>query len=116
MIAVLPVLQFAVVYALFDSLRVPVIPGIQWGILLLPALFSLLFAAADRRRLLHIGHNRAPNAALGIFAPLYLVARVVIIGPRALAPLVVWLALQVAAGFAVEHFLPALVAMSIPNA
>jgi hypothetical protein len=106
MIAVLPVLQLAVVYAVFVSLKTPVIPGIQWGILLLPALFSLLFAAADRRRLLDRGHPQAPNATLGIFAPVYLVARCIVIGPRSIVPLAVWVVLQAAAVAGAIYLLP----------
>jgi hypothetical protein len=115
LLAVLPLLQFAVVYAVFGVLAEPLVPGIQWGILVVPALFSLLFAAADRKKLLDNGHDETPNAVLGILAPLYLIARVAVIGPRSIAPLVVWVVLQAAAVAGVLVLLPAVLAAAISS-
>jgi hypothetical protein len=114
-IAILPLLQFTVVYVVFGVLAQPMIPGIQWGILILPGLFSLLFAAADRRRLIALGHDQAPNAALGILAPVYLIARVVVLGPRSAAPLIVWAVLQAAAVAGAIVLLPTVVAAVVPS-
>jgi hypothetical protein len=115
LIAILPLLQFAVVYGIFGALAQPMIPGIQWGILIVPGLFSLLFAAADRRKLLALGHDRAPNAALGILAPLYLIARVVILGRRSIAPLLVWVVLQVGAAAGLVVLVPTVFASAFPG-
>ncbi|MCU1597332.1 MAG: hypothetical protein JWQ47_1071 [Glaciihabitans sp.] len=115
MLAALPLLQFAVVYAVFGVLAQPLVPGIQWGILVIPALFSLLFAAADRKKLLDNGHDETPNPVLGILAPLYLIARVAVIGPKSIAPLVVWVVLQAAAVVGVLVLLPMVLAAAISN-
>jgi hypothetical protein len=113
MLAALPLLQFAVVYAVFGVLAQLLVPGIQWGILVVPALFSLLFAAADRKKLLDNGHDETPNPVLGILAPLYLIARVAVIGPKSIAPLVVWIVLQAAAVVGVFVLLPTVLAAAI---
>jgi hypothetical protein len=115
MLAALPLLQFAVVYAVFGVLAQPLVPGIQWGIILIPALFSLLFAAADRKKLLDNGHDETPIPMLGILPPLYLVARVAVIGPKSIAPLVVWVVLQAAAVVGVLVLLPMVLAAAISN-
>jgi hypothetical protein len=113
MLAALPFLQFAVVYAVFGVLALPLVPGIQWGILAVPAIFSLLFAAADRKKLLDNGHDEAPNSVFGILAPLYLIVRVAMIGPKSIAPLVVWIVLQAAEVAGVLVLLPAVLAAAI---
>jgi hypothetical protein len=115
MLAALPLLQFAVVYAVFGVLAQPLVPGIQWGILVIPALFSLLFAAADRKKLLDNGHDETPNPVLGILAPLYLIARVAVIGPKSVAPLVAWFLLQAAAVAGVFVLLPTVLAAVISS-
>jgi Protein of unknown function (DUF2510) len=113
MLAALPLLQFAVVYVVYGVLGQPLVAGIQWGILVVPALFSLVFAAADRKKLLQAGHDKAPNSVLGILAPVYLIARVAVIGPKSIAPLVLWIVLQAAAVVGVLVLLPTVLTAAI---
>jgi hypothetical protein len=97
LIAVLPVIHFAVVYVVFGVLAEPVLPGIQWGILLAPAVLSLIFASLDRRKLLDNRHARVPSLVFAVIPPLYLLVRCFTIGGRSVAALVVWIVLQAAA-------------------
>ena len=112
LIAVLPLLQFAVIYLLFKPLGFELAPGMQWGILAVPAAFSLLFANADRRRLTDRGLP-SPNLAFALLPPLYLAMRCVITGRSAVLPLVAWIVLQVAAAAGVYFLLPTVLAAGI---
>jgi hypothetical protein len=96
LIAVLPLLQFAVIYLVFMVLNVTFAPGMQWGILAAPAALSLLFANADRKKLALL-EAEAPSIVFAIIPPLYLIVRCVKTGRSAVLPLVVWIVLQAAA-------------------
>jgi hypothetical protein len=113
LIAILPLLQFAVVYLLFGPLKVSFAPGMQWGILAAPAAFSLLFANADRNKLIAEGAARVPSVAFAIIPPLYLVARCVTVGVSSIAPLIVWIALQAAAVAGAIYLLSAVLALAL---
>jgi hypothetical protein len=110
LISVLPLLHFAVIYVVFGILAEPFLQGTQWGILAAPAIFSLIFAQLDRRTLLARGHHDAPSTIWAILPPLYLIVRCVRLGAGAVAPLVVWLVLQVAAAVGIAVLLPDIVA------
>jgi hypothetical protein len=112
LIAALPLLQFVVIYVVFKTLNVELAPSIQWGILIAPAAFSLLFALSDHRKLVERGFP-APNALFGLIPPLYLVMRCVTTGRSAVAPLVAWVVLQLAAAAGVYLLLPTVLASAI---
>jgi hypothetical protein len=112
LIAVLPLLQFAAIYALFKPLGLELAPGMQWGILAVPAAFSLLFANADRKKLTERGIP-SPNLVFALLPPLYLVVRCVITGRSSVLPLVAWVVLQAAAAAGVYFLLPATLAAAI---
>jgi hypothetical protein len=113
LIALLPLFHFAVIYLVFTVLAVPLVPGIQWGVLAAPAVFSLVFASMDRRRLVDKGHGELPSAVLAIVPPLYLLIRCFRVGARSIGPLLAWIVLQVAAGFAVVALMPDVLAAAI---
>ena len=112
LIAVLPLLQFAVIYLLFKTLGLELAPGMQWGILAAPAAFSLLFANSDRKKLTERG-LRSPNLALAIIPPVYLVVRCITTGRSAVLPLVTWVVLQAAAAAGVYLLLPSVLSAAI---
>ncbi len=112
LIAALPLLQFAVIYVVFKTLNVELAPSIQWGILVAPAAFSLLFALSDRRKLTERGYA-APNALFGLIPPLYLAVRCATTGRSAVPALVAWVVLQLAAAAGVYFLLPSLLAAAI---
>jgi hypothetical protein len=97
LIAVLPVIHFAVVYVVFGVLAEPVVPGIQWGILMAPAVLSLIFASVDRRKLINNGYGTVPSVVFAVVPPLYLLVRCFSIGWKSVTSLIVWVVLQAAA-------------------
>ena len=115
-IALIPVIHFAVVYLVFSVLAQPFVPGIQWGVLAGPVIFSLIFAAVDRRQLIANGHDDAPASLFAIIPPLYLIVRLVKLGRSSLAPLIVWIVLQAAAAAAVVVLMPDVLMAAIGTA
>jgi len=113
LIAVLPLLHFVVVYAIFGVLATPFVPGIQWGIVAAPAVFSLIFAAADRRKLLDLGHGSLASAVWAVLPPLYLLVRCFRVGGISVVTLLVWVVLQAAAVVGVLILLPTVLAAAI---
>jgi hypothetical protein len=113
LIAVLPLMHFAVVYAIFGVLTTPFVPGIQWGILAAPAIFSVIFAAADRRKLVDKGHGSLASAVWAVIPPLYLFVRCFRVGGMSVAALLLWIVLQAAAVAGVFILLPAVLAAAI---
>jgi hypothetical protein len=113
LIGLLPLIQFALIYVAFGVLGYPLYAGMQWGILLAPAAFSLLFANSDRTRLAILGAE-APGIPFAIVPPLYLVVRSIRTGPSSIGPLVLWLVLQAAAIAGLVILLPALLKVPIP--
>jgi hypothetical protein len=112
LIAVLPLLQFAVVYVVFGVLAVTLAPGMQWGILAAPAAFSLLFANADRNKLTSLGFS-APSIVFAFIPPLYLLVRCFTTGRSSVLPLVAWILLQAGAAAGVYYLLPSVLATAI---
>jgi hypothetical protein len=106
LIAILPLLQFAAIYYAFGLLAQPLLPGVQWGVLLAPAVFSLIFAALDGRKLREQGHDRVPSTLWAIIPPLYLFVRCFRIGPRSISALLLWLIFQAAAVAGIYLLLP----------
>ena len=113
LIALLPLIQFGVVYVVFQTLGTQFQPGVQWGILAAPAAFSLLFAIGDQRSLVNAGVDRAPSPLLAIVPPIYLLARAIDVGRSSALLLVLWIALQGAAVAGVYFVLPNLLALAI---
>ena len=113
LIALLPLIQFAVVYLVFTELGVTFAPGEQWGILLAPAVLSLLCASGDRRRLNDLGVARVPSPLLAIVPPVYLLVRTVDVGRASLGPLIVWVLLQAAAIAGVFFLMPHILAQAM---
>jgi hypothetical protein len=85
----------------------------QWGILLAPAAFSLLFANSDRTKLAILGAD-APGIPFAVIPPLYLIVRRIRTGPSSIGPLVLWFVLQAGAVAGVLYLLPALLKVPIP--
>jgi hypothetical protein len=112
LIAVLPLLQFAVVYAVFGVMAVELLPGTQWGILAAPAAFSLLFAIADRKKLTDLGSS-APSIVLALIPPLYLLVRCFTTGRSSVLPLIIWILLQAGAAAGVYFLLPSVLDAAI---
>jgi len=112
LIGVLPLLQFGAVYLVFEVLGVALAPGMQWGVLAIPAAFSLLFASADRRKLTTLGFS-APSVIFGLIPPLYLIVRCVTTGRSSVPPLIAWIVLQAGAVAGVYYLLPAVLAAAI---
>ncbi len=112
LIGVLPLLQFAVVYAIFGPLAFGFVPGTQWGILAAPAAFSLLFALLDRKALID-GGNDAPSPLFAVIPPLYLLVRCFRVGPSSIGPLLVWIVLQAGAVGGVVYLLPVLLSAAV---
>jgi len=112
LIAALPLLQFAVVYVVFGLLHVTLAPGMQWGILAVPAAFSLLFANADKKKLTELGAP-SPSIILGLLAPAYLIARCFTTGRSSLLPLIAWVVLQAGAAAGVYFLLPKVLAVAV---
>jgi hypothetical protein len=115
LIAVLPLLHFAIVYAVFGILATPFVPGIQWAVIAAPAVFSLIFAAADRRRLVDKGHGSLASAVWAIIPPLYLVVRCVRVGGASIGALLTWAVLQAAAVAGVFILLPTVLAAALAS-
>ncbi len=109
LIGLLPLLHFAIVYAIFGVLEETLIPGIQWAILLGPSILALVFAAADRRALITKGHGEVPSAVFAFIPPLYLLVRCFRVGLGSIGPLVAWVVLQAAAVAGAFILLPTLV-------
>jgi hypothetical protein len=114
LIAILPLLQFAVVYAVFGVLAVALAPGLQGGILVAPAALSLLFANADIKKLRSLGFS-APSIAFAFIPPLYLLVRCFTTGRSSVLPLVVWIVLQAGAVAGVYYLLPSLLASAVSS-
>jgi hypothetical protein len=113
MIALLPLIQFAVVYLCFGVLGYTLMPGMQWGILIAPAALSLLFANSDRTKLAELGAP-SPNIPFAALPPLYLLVRGITTGRSSVAPLVLWIVLQIASIVGVLNLLPAVLSVPIP--
>jgi hypothetical protein len=113
MIGLLPLIQFALIYVAFGVLGYTLYSGAQWGILLAPAAFSLLFGNADRTRLAALGAD-APSIPFAAVPPLYLIVRFIKTGPSSIGPLVLWIVLQAGAVAGVLYLLPALLKVPIP--
>ena len=111
--AVLPLLQFGAIYLAYGIFGQPLIPGIQWAVVLSPAIFSLIFAIVDRRALVNLGYGELPSAVLAFIPPIYLLVRCFTVGPRSIGALAMWLALQAAAVAAVIILLPHVLATAI---
>ena len=116
LIAVLPALQFAVLYVVFQTLAQPFIPGTQWGLLAAPAIFSLLFAMLDRRSLLARGQESIPGTIWAIIPPFYLIVRCARLGARSAVTLIVWILLQAAAVVGAFALLSGVVASAVSAA
>jgi hypothetical protein len=106
LIGLLPLIQFAIVYLVFGLLAEQVVPGIQWAVILAPAILSLIFASADRRALVNKGHADLPSNVFAFIPPLYLLVRCFRIGMGSLIPLIAWVVLQAAAAVGVVILLP----------
>jgi hypothetical protein len=115
LIALLPAIQFGVVYLVFGALATGFQPGVQWGVLAAPAAFALLFAIADQRFLVGADVDRAPSPLLAIVAPIYLLARAIDVGRSSAVLLVVWIVLQAAAVAGVYYLLPDTLALAITS-
>jgi hypothetical protein len=105
LIGILPLLQFAVIYLVFQVLAVTLAPGMQWGFLAAPAAFSLLFANADRKKLTNLGFG-APNIVFALLPPLYLIVRCFTTGRSSVPPLIAWVVLQAGAVAGMYYLLP----------
>jgi hypothetical protein len=108
LIAILPLLQFAVIYVVFGILAVAFAPGMQWGILAAPAALSLLFANYDKKKLTEFSVG-SPSIVFAFIPPLYLIARCLTAGRSSLIPLIAWIVLQLGAAagayFLLHHVL-----------
>ena len=113
LIGLLPLMQIALIYLAFGVLHYTLAPGMQWGILLAPAAFSLLFANADRTKLASLDAD-SPNIPFAFVAPLYLIVRCSTTGRSSVGPLVLWFVLQAGAVAVVLYLLPALLKVPIP--
>jgi len=113
LIAVLPLLQFVIVYLVFVQLSVAFSPGIQWGIVAAPAVFSLLFASGDRRKLTSLGIERVPSPLLAIVPPVYLLVRSFDVGRSSFGTLVAWILLQAGAIAGVVYLMPHILAQAV---
>jgi hypothetical protein len=107
--ALLPIVQFALVWAVYHYLA-PTQDWVRWVVLLGPLVIYIALAAGDRRTLYARGHVSVPSAALAIIPPIYLGLRATRLGVRALAPVIVWFALQAAVVFALMIVFPAIFA------
>lgn len=116
LIALLPLMQFGIIYYLFEVLSMPVEPGLKWGIVAAPGILSVIFAALDRRRLLADGFERVPALIWGLIPPLYLLIRCFKVGPRSISALLLWVLFQVAAVIGVYILLPSVLAQTLGNA
>jgi hypothetical protein len=112
LIALLPLIQFGVVYLVFAALGSEFEPGMQWGILAAPAAFSLLFAIGDHRLLVNADVERAPSPLLAIVPPIYLLVRAVDVGRASAVALIAWFVFQAAAAAGVYYLLPQLLALA----
>lgn len=115
LIALLPLIQFGVLFLVFAQLGSEFQPGMQWGILAAPAAFSLLFAIGDQRSLVRSGVERAPSPLLALVPPIYLLARAIDAGRSSALLLVAWLVFQAAAVGGVYYLLPTLLAEAIKS-
>ena len=113
LIAILPLLQFAAVYYAFGLLSEPLVSGVQWGVVAAPAIFALIFASLDGRKLRDQGFQRVPSALWAVIPPLYLLVRCFRIGPRSISALAVWLVFQAAAVAGVYLLLPGVLAEAL---
>jgi hypothetical protein len=113
LIALLPLIQFGVVYLVFTVLGSEFEPGMQWGILAAPAAFSLLFAIGDGRVLANADVERAPSPLLAIVPPIYLLVRAVDVGRSSAIALVAWFVFQAVAAAGVYYLLPHVLALAI---
>lgn len=113
MIALLPLFQFAIVYAIFGVLETSLMPGIQWAILFAPAILGVVFAAADRKTLVDKGHGDVPTIIAGFIPPLYLILRIVKVGGTSVFALVLWIIFQLAAVAGVYFLMPTVLASVI---
>jgi hypothetical protein len=105
--AALPALHLALAWAVFDQLAPADTSILRWVVLVGPIIVYLVLAGLDRFALLRGGQVGAVPVAFAIIPPLYLVIRVVRLGVRALAPLIVWIVLQAAAVAALIFVFPA---------
>ncbi|MBK4346937.1 DUF2510 domain-containing protein [Lacisediminihabitans changchengi] len=118
--AALPVLHLALAWLVFDlaspanvnstDANLTQASVLRWAVLLGPIILYLVFAALDRWTLLRDGQPSVAPVAYAIVPPLYLAIRVVRMGIRALAPLVVWVVLAAAAAAVLIFALPAVLA------
>lgn len=111
LIALLPLIQFGGIYLAFAELNVVFAPGMQWGILAAPAALGLLFAIADRRKLVNLGVARAPSPLIALIPPIYLLTRAIEVGRSSVVPLLAWLIFQAAAAAGVYYLLPHLLTL-----
>ena len=113
LIGLLPLFQFVLIYLAFGVLNYALYSGMQWGILLAPAAFSLLFANSDRTKLANLGFA-SPSIPFAVIPPLYLIVRGIRTGRSSLGPLVLWIVFQAAAIAGILYLLPALLKVPIP--
>jgi hypothetical protein len=113
LIGLLPLFQFVLIYLAFGVLGYTLFSGMQWGILLAPAAFSLLFANSDRTKLTALGFA-SPSIPFAVIPPLYLIVRGIRTGRSSLGPLVLWIVFQAAAIAGFVYLLPALLKVPIP--
>jgi hypothetical protein len=96
--AALPILQLALIWLVFEKLALSDASLFRLPVLVGPVVIYLLLALFDNRALADKGYEPRALPLLAIIPPLYLIIRTVRIGTAAVAPLVVWLVLQVAVG------------------
>jgi len=94
--AAIPLLHLALAWLVLDVLQPSAPGGLRWVVLIGPIVVYLVLAALDRAILLRAGQLDVPPVAFAIVPPVYLAVRVVRMGVAALAPLLVWVVLQVA--------------------
>jgi hypothetical protein len=96
--AALPILQLVLIWLVFEKLTLSNASVFRLPVLIGPIVIYLLLALFDNRVLAAKGYEPRALPVFAIIPPLYLIIRAVRVGSAGVAPLVVWLVLQVAVG------------------
>ena len=90
-IAVLPLFVTALAWLAFIQLGLDSSSTVRYVLIGAPVALYTLLAALDKRGLENLGHTRTVPPALAILPFVYLIARLVRVGPKTIGPLLVWI-------------------------
>lgn len=97
-ITVLPLFVTALAWLAFIQLGLDSSSTVRYVLIGAPVALATLFAALDKRGLENLGHTRTVPPVLAVLPFVYLIARLVRVGPKTLAPLLVWIVTAGASG------------------